>query len=172
MSTRPSPPPAQAERIAAAHRVRDTCICLHLQRAARAVARRFDDALRPLGLTNGQFSILVSLNRAQAPGIVETSRLLGMDRTTITAALKSLERRSLVEVRVVEGDRRRRSLHLTARGRRLVAAALPLWAEAHADTERALTVEPEALRRELRTIGSTPPPASRATRAAAQAAPP
>lgn len=36
--------------------VRDTCLCLHVQRAARALARRFDEALRPLGLTNGQFS--------------------------------------------------------------------------------------------------------------------
>src|SRR5260221_394323 len=49
--------------------VRDTCLCLHLQRAARAVARRFDEALRPLGLTSGQFSLLMSLNRAEPPTI-------------------------------------------------------------------------------------------------------
>ena len=42
-------------------KVRDTCLCLHLRRAARAVGRRFDAALRPLGLTNGQFSLLMSL---------------------------------------------------------------------------------------------------------------
>jgi hypothetical protein len=47
--------------------VRDTCLCLHLQRAARAVARRFDTALRPLGITNGQFSLLMSLNRPERP---------------------------------------------------------------------------------------------------------
>ena len=46
--------------------VRDTCLCLHLQRSARVVARRFDDALRPLDLTNGQFSLLMSLNRPVA----------------------------------------------------------------------------------------------------------
>src|ERR1041384_3045022 len=45
------------------HAVRDTCLCLHAQRAARVLARRFDDALRPVGLTNGQFSLLHSLNR-------------------------------------------------------------------------------------------------------------
>ena len=145
---------SQAQRVATAHRVRDACLCLHLQRAARVVARRFDDALRPLGLTNGQFSLLVSLNRAEAPGVGETSRLLGMDRTTVTAALKSLERRGLVAIRSPDGDRRRRTLHLTAPGRRTVAAALPLWAETHAETERALAVEPDALRAELRTIAS------------------
>ncbi|MBV9567317.1 MAG: MarR family transcriptional regulator, partial [Hyphomicrobiales bacterium] len=44
--------------------VRDHCLCLHMQRAARAVARRFDAAFRPLNLTNGQFSLLMSLNRS------------------------------------------------------------------------------------------------------------
>lgn len=43
--------------------VRDACLCLHVQRAARALARRFDEALRPVGLTNGQFSLLMALNR-------------------------------------------------------------------------------------------------------------
>ena len=79
--------------------VRDTCLCLHLQRAARAVARRFDAALRPLSLTNGQFSLLMSLNREEAPSIGSVSALLAMDRTTLTANLKPLERRGLVKVR-------------------------------------------------------------------------
>jgi hypothetical protein len=45
--------------------VRDSCLCLHVQRAARALARRFDEALRPVQLTNGQFSLLMSLNRKE-----------------------------------------------------------------------------------------------------------
>src|SRR5215217_7749083 len=63
--------------------VRDTCLCLHVQRAARALARRFDDALRPLGLTNGQFSLLMSLNRPKPSGIGSVAALLAMDRTTL-----------------------------------------------------------------------------------------
>ena len=77
-------------------KVRDTCLCLHVQRAARAVARRFDIALRPLGLTNGQFSLLMSLNRPKPPGMASVAALLAMDRTTLTANLKPLERRGLV----------------------------------------------------------------------------
>ena len=50
-------------------RVRDSCLCLHVQRAARAVARRYDEALRPVRLTNGQFSLMMSLNRAEPPRI-------------------------------------------------------------------------------------------------------
>src|SRR5690606_11345953 len=97
--------------------VRDTCLCLHVQRAARAVARRFDDAFRPLDLTNGQFSLLMSLNRPEPPRIGQVSSVLAMDLTTLTANLKPLERRGLVAVEVDEADRRSRRLRLTRAGR-------------------------------------------------------
>src|SRR5258708_18472478 len=93
--------------------VRDTCLCLHLQRAARALARRFDDALRPLGLTNGQFSLLMSLNRPEPPGMGAVAALLAMDRTTLTAALKPLERRGLIHILVDPEDTRSRLIKLT-----------------------------------------------------------
>ena len=73
--------------------VRDACLCLHVQRAARALARRFDEAFRPLELTNGQFSLLMALNRPNPPPMGAVAALLAMDRTTLTAALKPLERR-------------------------------------------------------------------------------
>src|SRR5918998_2345804 len=85
-------------------KVRDTCLCLHVQRAARAVARRFDIALRPLGLTNGQFSLLMSLNRPKPPAMGSVAALLAMDRTTLTANLKPLERRGLVQVEADPSD--------------------------------------------------------------------
>jgi len=69
--------------------VRDGCLCLHVQRAARALARRFDEAFSPLDLTNGQFSLLMALNRPQPPSIGSVASLLVMDRTTLTAALKA-----------------------------------------------------------------------------------
>src|SRR5580658_3718689 len=99
--------------------VRDCCLCLHVQRAARALARRFDQVLRPLGLTNGQFSVLMSLNRPQPPPMAPVAALLAMDRTTLTAALKPLERRGLVKVSPDPSDRRSRILQLTPKGRNL-----------------------------------------------------
>src|SRR5260370_29545340 len=111
--------------------VRDTCLCLHLQRASRAVARRFDANLRPLGLTNGQFSLMMSLNRPEPPTMGSVSALLAMDRTTLTAALKPLERRGLVTVRIDDADRRTRRLALTASRRAVLALALPAWTRTH-----------------------------------------
>ncbi len=118
--------------------VRDSCLCLHVQRAARALARRFDDALRPLELTQGQFSLLMSLNRPEPPRIGDVASLLAMDRTTLTANLKPLQRRGLVKVRPDNEDRRGRRLTLTADGSALLAAAVPVWVRTHGETEQLL----------------------------------
>jgi DNA-binding MarR family transcriptional regulator len=147
MSTREELP------FAATIKVRDTCLCLHLQRAARAVARRFDTAFRPLDLTNGQFSLLMSLNRPEPAGIGSVATLLAMDRTTLTAALKPLERRGLLTVTIDPADRRGRQLTLTPAGRRLVAEALPIWQCEHAAIDREFGKSgPERLRADLRAL--------------------
>jgi DNA-binding MarR family transcriptional regulator len=133
--------------------VRDTCLCLHLRRAARAVARRFDAALRPLALTNGQFSLLMSLNRPDPASIGSVSALLAMDRTTLTANLKPLERRGLVEVMVDDTDKRTRRLALTPAGRALLVAACPVWRRTHAAIEGSLIgSNPDRLRDDLRAL--------------------
>jgi len=118
--------------------VRDRCLCLHLQRAARAVARRFDTALRPLNLTSGQFSLLMSLNRKDPPSIGSVSALLAMDRTTLTANLKPLERRGLVKVCIDDADKRTRRVELTPAGRALLIVAVPIWKQTHGIVEKLL----------------------------------
>ena len=133
--------------------VRDTCLCLHLQRAARAVARRFDAALRPLSLTNGQFSLVMSLNREEPPSVGSVSALLAMDRTTLTANLKPLERRGLVKMSIDDADKRTRRLRLTPAGRKLLVAAVPIWRQTHAIVENLLArANSEELRVDLRAL--------------------
>lgn len=113
--------------------VRDRCLCLGAQRAARALARRFDAVLRPVGLTNGQFSMLMALNRpGPAARISDLAPFLAMDRTTLTAAAKVLERRGLIAPEPDADDRRNRRLRLTPEGHAVLVAALPLWTAAHA----------------------------------------
>jgi len=131
--------------------VRDHCLCLHAQRAARALARRFDEAFRPLGLTSGQFSLMMSLNRPEPPSLGSVASLLAMDRTTLTAALKPLARRGLLKVTVDEEDRRGRRLALTAKGRTLLARATPIWETMHAELDAQLD-DPETVRQGLRAL--------------------
>ena len=137
--------------LAATHLVRDNCLCLHVHRAARALARRFDDVLRPLDLTNGQFSLLMSLNRPEAPTLGSVASLLAMDRTTLTANLKPLERRRLLKVSVDKEDRRSRRLALTPAGRALLTSAYPIWKDTHAEIER-LIGSADELREALRAL--------------------
>jgi DNA-binding MarR family transcriptional regulator len=133
--------------------VRDACLCLHVQRAARALARRFDEVLRPLGLTNGQFSLLMSLNRPEPPAMGSVASLLAMDRTTLTAALKPLERRRLVNVTRDAEDRRSRRMTLTTEGRKLLRRAVPVWKETHRAVEALVyDGDPERLRENLRAL--------------------
>ncbi|MPZ12105.1 MAG: MarR family transcriptional regulator [Kiloniellaceae bacterium] len=135
--------------------VRDHCLCLAAQRAARALARRFDEALRPVGLTSGQFSLLMSLNRPEPPTIGAVAALLAMDRTTLTANLKPLERRGLLETRIDPDDRRGRRLVLTAAGRKALHAAVPIWQRTQADLDGLLAdaaADPDALRKGLRSL--------------------
>src|SRR5215813_9698867 len=137
----------------ATHQVRDTCLCLHVQRAARALARRFDEVFRPLDLTHGQFSLLMSLNRPEPPSIGRVAAVLAMDRTTLTAALKPLERRRLVKVSVDKDDKRSRRLTITAAGRALLAKAFPLWRDTHAAIEQLVThCRPDGLRSALQVL--------------------
>lgn len=137
--------------------VRDCCLCLHMQRAARNLARIFDDALRPLDLTNGQFSLLMSLNRPQPAPMKAVASLLAMDRTTLTAALKPLERRGLVTIAQDPDDRRSRLLALTPAGDRLLAEAFPLWQQTHAELEKPFPPgDVDRLRDQLRTLSEDP----------------
>jgi DNA-binding MarR family transcriptional regulator len=112
--------------------VRDHCLCLHAQRAARALARQFDEALRPLGLTSGQFSLMMALNRPEPPTLGMVADTLAMDRTTLTAAVKPLDRRGLVAAATDPKDRRSRRLALTEAGRAVLGQAVEVWTRTHA----------------------------------------
>jgi DNA-binding MarR family transcriptional regulator len=138
--------------------VRDSCLCLYVQRAARALARRFDLALKPAGLTNGQFSLMMSLNRPDMPGVPKATmrsvaELLGVDRTTLTAAARVLFDRGLLVVEPERDDRRSKVLKLTPEGRRVLAHAVPIWTRVHAEIEAELGEgEAKRLRRDLRML--------------------
>src|SRR3954447_20877173 len=107
------------------------CLCLRIQRASRTIGRRFDEALRPVGLNNWQFTLLVMLNRPSPLTVNGLAEELGMDRTTTTKNLKPLERRGLLEIRQDEKDARVRRIVLTDAGSALLAKAFCHWQAAN-----------------------------------------
>ena len=131
------------------HEVCQACLCLATQRAARTLARRFDRAFQPVGLTNGQFSLMMPLNVPEPMKLGQLAAFLAMDRTTLTAALKSLERRGLVKVSLDKNDNRARRLSLTHAGRETLAAAIPIWRVEHVALEAELSKSNAAMLRAL-----------------------
>ncbi|SFG45217.1 DNA-binding transcriptional regulator, MarR family [Palleronia marisminoris] len=130
--------------------IRDTCLCLATQRAARRLARRFDAALRPFGLTNGQFSLMVALNQPEPPPLGRLALFLGMEPSTLTAAVKPLARRGLLTVEADPDDRRSRRLRITPDGVALMRKAVEVWRSEHAALEAEMSEEvADALRQGL-----------------------
>lgn len=151
MSNQPVVPPVVAYETTL--HVRDHCLCLAAQRAARALARRFDEALKPSGITSGQFSLLMSLNRPEPPTIGSVASLLAMDRTTLTANLKPLERRGMISLVADEKDKRSRRIRLMDAGMAALQSALPTWVQTHADIDEKLGgVQISGLRAGLRAL--------------------
>lgn len=138
------------------HEVRDRCLCFGLQRAARAIGRRFDEALKPVGLSHGQFSLLISLNRPEPPRLGDLAEFLAMDRTTLTANLKPLQRRRLVEVAPDPKDRRSRRLVLTEKGRDLLVRAVPIWRATHDEVDARLDADAAGLHAALDQLAAEP----------------
>jgi len=130
------------------------CLCLSVHRAARTLARRFDAALAPFGISHGQYSLMMSLNRPDAPRLGDAAAFLAMDRTTLTANLKPLERRGLVAVVPDKDDRRSRRLHLTPEGHALLQSALRVWCSTHDDVDTQLATSAPALRAQLNRIAA------------------
>jgi DNA-binding MarR family transcriptional regulator len=130
------------------------CLCLRVQRASRAIGRRFDEELRAIGLNNWQFSLLISLSQPSPPTVNGLAEQLGMDRTTTTKNLRPLERRGLLEIRQDEEDARVRRIVLTDAGRAVLADAVQYWQIANDAVESKLKhKELACLRAGLETIG-------------------
>ncbi len=79
--------------------------------------------------------------------------LLAMDQSTLTAALKPLQRQGLVRVTADPRDRRSRLLSLTGKGRSALVRSVPVWQRTHSEIEALLPAsEPERLRKNLRAL--------------------
>jgi DNA-binding MarR family transcriptional regulator len=111
------------------------CVCANLRRAARAMTALYDDALAKSGIKITQFSLLRAVERNEPASVTALAADLDLDRTTLARNLNPLERDGLIEV-AAGRDRRVTEVRLTARGRRAVAKALPLWQKAQEEVGR------------------------------------
>lgn len=109
--------------------VANTCIAGNLRRVSRAVAKVYDDALRPSGLRGTQFNMMTAIILMGPVTISKLARVLVMDRTTLTRNLGPLHKQGLVDI-VPGDDQRIRIIAITNEGKQMYQQALPLWAMA------------------------------------------
>lgn len=114
--------------MATMHEVAATCACLKARKAARAVTRAYDKALRPSGLRATQFTILGAASISGGVPLGKLADMLGLERTSMTRNLQVLERDGLI--RLLDADGRTRNIEVTDAGAARLAEALPLWEEA------------------------------------------
>jgi DNA-binding MarR family transcriptional regulator len=107
------------------------CVCYNTRKVARAVTRRYDDALRPCGLRATQLTLLMVIEAMGEPTISALAEQLAMDRTTLARDLRPMEAAGWVAV-VPGRDRRTRITRLTDSGGAILREALPLWRRAQA----------------------------------------
>jgi DNA-binding MarR family transcriptional regulator len=105
------------------------CVCSTLRMVTRAVTQLYDDILRPSGLRVTQFSILAAIARSGRANLRQLEAVLAIDQTTLTRSLNRLERDGVIE-RVPHPDARIKAVRPTAKGRRALAVARPLWTQA------------------------------------------
>lgn len=105
------------------------CVTLNCLRASRALARRMDAALAPVGLSAQQFSAMALLAGFGQVSTSKLAELLGADRTTVTRNMTVLRKKGLVE-QVQHDDKRVNALQLSAVGRKTLDEAMPHWRSA------------------------------------------
>jgi DNA-binding MarR family transcriptional regulator len=108
------------------------CACFNLRRASRLVTQKYDQALRPAGLTANQFSILMAAYNQDGLAILKLAKILGMERTTLTRNVAILERLGFAGIHPGI-DRRQRRVAITPKGKDTLKQALPLWKQAQED---------------------------------------
>ncbi|HEV2279530.1 MAG TPA: MarR family winged helix-turn-helix transcriptional regulator [Acidobacteriaceae bacterium] len=113
------------------------CMCASFRRASRALTQRYDEAMRPLGLTGTQFTILQVLTLTGEIPQGKLGEILAMDSTTLTRTLKIISRHGWIATRRGK-DRRERWLRLSPSGEAEFRRARPHWERAQEQTRAQL----------------------------------
>jgi DNA-binding MarR family transcriptional regulator len=116
----------------------EACAGCNLRLAARLVTQFLDRELAASGLGVAQLGLMAQIAAADDDTLGALARRSGLDPSTLSRNLRTLEAEGLVEIAIVEKDLRRRAVWLTERGARRLEAALPVWRDAHAKIEKQL----------------------------------
>ncbi len=128
---------AAAPTIAQCRAAAAACACFNVRRTARLVTQIYDDCLAPVGVSSGQFVILLTLRILEQATMQQLAEAVSLDRSALSRALLPLEKKKLLKIEVGT-DRRRREVSLTPAGLRLLGEGAPHWMNAQNRLQGAL----------------------------------
>ena len=102
------------------------------------------------GVSFSQFGLMAEIASADDDTVSALAERMGLDQSTLSRTLRTLEAEGLVEIAVVESDQRKRMVWLTEKGARRLEVALAAWRQAHAALARQVSVD--AVRRLTREV--------------------
>jgi DNA-binding MarR family transcriptional regulator len=139
--TRTPRPPRRTLRTDASALLQD-CAGANARLAARRITRFLDRELAATGFSAAQLGLMAQVATAADDRLGALARRAGVDPSTLSRTLRTLEAAGLVEIAGIEADQRRRAVWLTEAGARRLEAALPVWRQANAALAALMRVEP------------------------------
>lgn len=119
----------------------EACAGWNARLAARRITQFLDKRMEPSGLSIAQFGLMAQVAAARDDTLGALALRTGLDQSTLSRNLRSLERDGLVEIAATGNDLRRRAVWLTERGATRLESALPIWREAHNSLAEAIDIE-------------------------------
>jgi DNA-binding MarR family transcriptional regulator len=119
----------------------ESCGAWNLRLAARRASQFVEERLAPTGVSLAQFGLMAEIASASDDTVSALAERMGLDQSTLSRTLRTLEGDGLVEIATVETDARKRMVWLTEKGARRLETALAAWRQAQDELERHLSVE-------------------------------
>jgi DNA-binding MarR family transcriptional regulator len=113
------------------------CLATRVRQLSRIITRVYDDAMRPLGITASQYTLLAQLAARDSITAVEIGHDLDIEKSTLSRNLKRLLALGHINMDPPAG-RRGRGLHLTGKGQAVLKDAFPVWQDAQKRTVGAI----------------------------------
>jgi DNA-binding MarR family transcriptional regulator len=123
----------------------EACAGWNSRLAARRITKFLDREMAGLGVSVAQVGLMAQIAVISDDTLGALAQRTGLDQSTLSRNLRTLEGEGLIEIAVVETDLRRRAVWLTETGARRLEAAIPVWRKAH--TKLAKLLSPDLARR-------------------------
>ena len=119
----------------------EACAGWNARLAARRVTQFLEQRMAGSGLSFAQFGLMAEIASAADDTITALAARMGLDQSTLSRTLRTLEAEGLVEIAIVESDQRKRMVWLTEKGARRLEASLASWRQAHAELDKCLSTD-------------------------------